>query len=238
MQSEVLQTYSDRGIELLNEYEARQVLKEYDIPCPTGAFVPVDEFDDGTQFHTALEAMGETPTYPLYLKAVSRDISSISDVGGVKRARRAKEVPDLVDGIRDGVEKAAPGTDLQGILATEDVSGEARELLLGASVDPQFGNVISLGIGGIYVEVYGDVEFRPLPVAPEDVQSMIDGLHGRGILEGFRGMAPADREALVDVTVRFARLIEENPEIREADINPLMVRPDGVVAADALFRLP
>jgi len=237
MESDVLSEYDERGIELLNEYEARQVLREYGIPCPTEVYVGADEFDGGDAFLDRLEAADGTPPYPLYLKAVSRDISSVSDAGGVRRVTAPEDVPDAVEEVLAGVEEYDPGARLQGVLATEDVSGGARELLLGATDDPQFGNVVSLGVGGIYVEVYGDVEFRVVPLSEADARSMIDGLEGREILEEFRGMAPADLDALVDVTVQFSRLVEENPEIREADVNPLMVGPDGVVAADALIRL-
>ena len=237
MKSERLQAYADSGIELLNEYEARQVLREYDIPCPTETFVATDAFDDGEAFLAELEDADDAPSYPLYLKAVSREISSMSDAGGVRRVAAPDDVPSTIDEMFEAIDAYDADASIQGVLATEDVSGETRELLLGATVDPAFGNVLSLGVGGIYVEVYGDVEFRVVPVTETDVRRMIDGLEGREILEEFRGMEAADREALVDVTLRFAELLEENPEIREADVNPLMVGPDGAVAADALIRL-
>lgn len=237
MESDTLSTYADRGIELLNEYEARQVLREYDIPCPTEVFVDADEFDDGEEFLNHLQAEDGVPSYPLYLKAVSRDVSSVSDAGGVRQVASEEEIPGVVDGMLEQMTEYDPSAEIQGVLATEDVSGDARELLLGSTVDPQFGNVVSLGVGGIYVEVYGDVEFRTVPLSKEDAWSMIDGLEGKAMLEEFRGMPAADLDALVDVAVEFSHLVEENPEISEADINPLMVGPDGVVAADALIRL-
>lgn len=237
MESDVLSEYDEHGIELLNEYEARQVLREYDIPCPTEVYLEADEFDDGRAFAAQLEAADESLSYPLYLKAVSRDITSTSDAGGVKQVDSVEEAPKAVDEILSQLEAYDADANLEGVLAMEDVSGETREMLLGSTVDPQFGNVVSLGVGGIYVEVYGDVEFRVLPLSDEDARSMVDGLEGREMLDEFRGMPAADLDALVDVTVQFARLVEENPEISEADINPLMVGPEGVVAADALIRL-
>lgn len=237
MESEILTELHEEGTELLNEYEARTVLREYDIPCPTEVFVEIDEFADGEAFQKRFEAADDRPSYPLYLKVVSRDVSSMSDAGGVERVTTPGAVPATVDRMLEQVRDREPDADVQGVLAMADVSGETRELLLGSTVDPQFGHVVSLGVGGIYVEVYGDVQFRVVPLSAGDARSMIDGLEGKEILDEFRGMAPADLESLVDVTVQFSRLVEENPEIREADVNPLMVGPDGVVAADALIRL-
>jgi acyl-CoA synthetase (NDP forming) len=237
MESDVLSDYEERGIELLTEYEARQVLREYDLPCPTEVYVEADDFEDGRAFAERLESADGAPSYPLYLKAVSRDISSISDAGGVRRVSSPAEVPGAVDEILSGVREYDADATLEGMLATEDVSGETRELLLGSTVTPEFGHVVSLGVGGIYVEVYGDVTFRVTPLADGDARSMIDGLEGRELLDEFRGMPAVDREALTDVILRFSRLIEENPEISEVDVNPLMAGPDGVVVADALIRL-
>lgn len=237
MESETLTQLHDEGIELLNEYEARQVLREYDVPCPTEVFVEADEFDDGDGFQEHFEAADGRPSAPLYLKVVARDVSSMSDVGGVSQVTDPAAIPETVDRMLEQVRENAPDAEIQGVLAMEEVAGETREFLLGSTVDPQFGNVVSLGVGGIYVEVYGDVEFRVVPVSEADARSMIDELEGREILDEFRGMAGADVDALVDATVQFSELVAENPEIREADINPLMVSPDGVVAADALIRL-
>jgi acyl-CoA synthetase (NDP forming) len=237
MDSDVLEDLDDRGIELLNEYEARQVLREYDVPCPTEVYVEADAFDGGTAFAERLAAADGAPSYPLYLKAVSRDVTSTSDAGGVRRVTSAGEVPRAVDDMLARFREYDPDATLDGVLATADVGGDARELLLGATQDPTFGTVVSLGVGGIYVEVYGDVEFRVVPLSDADARSMIEGLEGRAMLDEFRGMPPADLDALVDVTVQFSRLVDENPEIAEADVNPLMVGPDGVVAADALIRL-
>lgn len=237
MESDALAAYDDRGIELLNEYEARQVLREYEIPCPTEVFVEADTFDGGAAFADRLAAADGAPSYPLYLKAVSREVTSTSDAGGVRRVTSAEAVPTAVDEMLARVREYDADATLDGVLATADVAGDARELLLGATQDPTFGSVVSLGVGGVYVEVYGDVEFRVVPLSEADARSMIEGLEGRAMLDEFRGMPPADLDALVDVAVQFSRLVDENPEIAEADVNPLMVGPDGVVAADALIRL-
>ena len=237
MDSDVLAEYSDRGIERLNEYEARQLLREYDIPCPDEVLLAYDDGKSGADYLDEFRAAGDPPEFPVYLKVAARDIPSVSDAGGVERVGSVAEFAPAVDRLLDRVTGGEPTLGIQGIIAAEDVSDRARELLVGSTVDPQFGAVVSLGIGGIYVEIYRDVEFRVLPIEPADVRSMLRNLRGRELLAEFRGMPAVDETAVVDAVLSFSRLIEENPEIVEADINPLMARPDGVVAADALVRI-
>lgn len=237
MNSDALAEYADQGIEWLNEHEARTVLREYGIPCSDDIFLPYDEEKSGADYLDELQAADAAPDFPLYAKVAARAVTSVSDAGGVGRVSSADEFPDVAGRLLDSVADAQPGSEIQGLIATEDVSGDRRELLLGAAEDPQFGTVVSLGVGGIYVEVYRDVAFRMVPVEAADIRNMLDDLAGRDILEEFRGMPPVDKDELVDVVRSFAQLLEENPEITEADVNPLMVGPDGAVAADALIRL-
>lgn len=237
MESETLAALANRGIGRLNEFEARQVLREYDIPCPDEVLLESAEGKAGNEYLDEYQAAMGAPDFPLYLKLASREISSLSDAGGVERVGSNEEFAAAVDRMLERVTAVEPAAAIQGVLAVEDVSHQARELLLGSTVDPQFGSVVSLGIGGIYVEVYRDVEFRVPPVEAADVRSMLRNLEGRELLDEFRGMPPIDEDALVDAVISFSRLIRENPEIAEADVNPLMARPDGVVAADALLRI-
>ncbi len=237
MESDTLAALADRGIDRLNEYESRQILREYDVPCPDEIMLEFAAGKAGNEYLDAYEAASAAPEFPLYLKVAARDVSSVSDIGGVEQVGSRQEFAAAIDRMIDRVTGPETAAAIQGILAVEDVSERARELLLGSTVDPQFGPVVSLGVGGIYVEVYRDVEFRVLPIEAADVRSMLRNLDGRDLLGEFRGMPPVDEEAIVDAVLSFSRMIRENPAIAEADVNPLMARPDGVVAADALLRI-
>lgn len=237
MTSETLAEYADEGLELLNEYEARTVLSEYGIPRTDAVLLPYDEDRSGEDYREAYRAADDPPDFPLYLKVASRTITSVSDAGGVLRVASADAFVPSVERILANVAAHEPAAPIQGVIATEAVEGDYRELLLGGLHDPQFGSVVSLGMGGIYVEVYRDVEFRVVPLEAADVRGMIRNLRGRAALGAFRGMDPVDEDALVAAVLAFSALLEENPNVTEADVNPLLVGPDGVVAADALIRL-
>jgi acyl-CoA synthetase (NDP forming) len=110
-------------------------------------------------------------------------------------------------------------------------------MLLGAVRDPQFGPVVMVGFGGIYVEVQRDTAARLAPVTAMEAASMLDELRMAPVLAGVRGAPPVDRAALVESMSRFARLAADLSELTEIEINPLMVGPQGVVAVDARATL-
>ncbi|MGB9890342.1 MAG: acetate--CoA ligase family protein, partial [Anaerolineae bacterium] len=93
--------------------------------------------------------------------------------------------------------------------------------------------VVMFGLGGVFVEVFGDVAFRVAPLTRADAEEMIEEIRGKALLAGARGRPPADREALVEAILAFSRLLAENPAMAEIEINPLLVLPEGVVAVDA-----
>jgi len=238
MKSKILQELSKNGREILNEYEARQVLEEYGIPCPREVVVEYSEGKKGKDYLRDLKGMSSCPGYPAYLKIVSRDITSKTDAGAVRRVTSDEEATDAIDAIIRNAKRYKEGVEIQGILLSEDVStAETREIFLGSTVNEQFGHVISLGFGGIYVEVYKDVEFRVLPIEESDVYGMIDALKGKEILGKFRGMRPVNMDSLVKTVLKLSKMMEENPEIIELDVNPLLAGPDRLVAVDTLIRI-
>lgn len=237
MTSDRLAEYADAGHDWLNEHEARSVLREYEIPCSEDVFLSYEQGKSGEDYLREVQAATDPPEFPVYAKVVSRTIRSISDAGGVERIGSAAEFPAAVERVLQNVAETYSPAAIQGVIATADVAGDRRELFLGGGVDPQFGTIVSLGVGGIYVEAYRDVEFRLVPIDAADVREMLAELEGRTILDEFRGMAPVDEGALVEVVEAFSQLLADHPEITEADINPLMAGPDGAVAADALIRL-
>ena len=238
MKSKFLQELLAKGIELLSEYESRSILQEYGIPCPKEVMVGYREGKRGAEYLSELKKMDEWPGYPLFFKVVSRDIKSATDANAIRRATSDIEAASLIDTIINNAKKYKEEINIEGILASEDVSThETREMLIGSTVNEQFGHIISLGFGGVYVEVYKDVEFRVTPIKEMDVHNMIKHLRGRALLGAFRTARPVDMRLLVDTVLKVSKMVEENPEIVELDINPLIVGPDRAVAVDTLVRI-
>jgi acyl-CoA synthetase (NDP forming) len=105
------------------------------------------------------------------------------------------------------------------------------------SSDPQFGPLITFGLGGIYVETLKDVTFRVAPISVQEAEAMLSEIRAHAILEGVRGQPPLDKKAIVDTLLRISQLVEEFPEILELDINPLVVYPQGQGAIAIDMRL-
>jgi acyl-CoA synthetase (NDP forming) len=113
------------------------------------------------------------------------------------------------------------------------------EVIVGMTRDAQFGPLVAFGLGGVYVEVLGDVCFRVAPLTDRDVFEMVRSLRGYRLLEGYRGRPPADVAALEETLLRVARLAEEVPEVVELDLNPVLALPAGLGCAivDARVRI-
>jgi acyl-CoA synthetase (NDP forming) len=128
--------------------------------------------------------------------------------------------------------------DMEGVLIQRMITGGV-ELLIGVADDPLFGPLMAFGLGGILVEILADVKFRVTPLTDRDASEMIREIRGYRLLEGYRGHAPADVEAIEEVLLRISRMVEEIPEIRELDLNPVFALPpgQGCVVADSRFRV-
>ncbi len=210
----------------LSEHEAKQVLADAGIPVVEEQLAA--DVDEAVQF-------ADRVGYPVILKVDSRDIQHKSDIGAVTDAHDADEVRKRYDILMENVDDHAPDADVNGVLVGEMLSG--RELIVGVNTDPDFGHVIMFGLGGVFVEVLHDVQFRSIPITPYDAEQLIDGMKTRELLDGIRGENPADIDALIDILLDVSALIEDHPEIVELDINPLFANENGVVAADALIRV-
>jgi acyl-CoA synthetase (NDP forming) len=164
------------------------------------------------------------------LKAVGRDILHKSEAGlVVVGLRSAAQVRTAYQEILE----RAPGAD--GVLVCEQVSGGV-ETVVGVSQDDLFGPVVMVGLGGIFVEVLGDVSFRVPPFTKADAAAMVGELKSVAVLRGVRGRPKADVTALVDTLMKVQRMaVDLAGEMAELDINPLLVQPRGAVALDALI---
>jgi acyl-CoA synthetase (NDP forming) len=172
--------------------------------------------------------------FPAVLKIVSPDILHKSDPGGVKvrladEAAVAAAYRELMGNIARGA--SASRTRIEGVLVAP-CAPEGLECIVGMTRDPQFGPALMFGLGGVFVELLKDVSFRVLPIKRSDAEEMVREIKGYPLLQGIRGSGPRDVQAVVDFLVKMARLVEENPEIREIDVNPLRVYEKGVLALD------
>jgi acetyl-CoA synthetase (ADP-forming) len=216
------------GRRKLLEHEAYMLLEHYGLPVPRYALA--------RSLEEALEAASHVG-YPVVLKIVSPDIVHKSDVGGVVVGLRSEdEVAEAFARILENVKKRAPEARVYGVLVQHMVP-EGVEVIVGATRDPIFGAVVMFGLGGIFVEVLKDVSFRVVPLTEDDAEEMIREIKGYAVLKGVRGIARRDIAALKRIIMGVAKIMEELPEVRELDLNPVMSYPEGEGAAIADARI-
>ncbi len=173
--------------------------------------------------------------YPVVLKIASPDILHKTDVGGVKVGlESADQVRDAFDLMIYRTERFLPDAEIWGCQVQEMAPTGGLEVLIGMNRDPQFGPLVTFGLGGIYVEALKDVTFRVAPFTRLDAQAMLSEIRAKALLDGVRGKPPVDKDAIVDVLLRMGQLVQDFPEIAEFDINPLIVYPkdQGALAID------
>ena len=174
--------------------------------------------------------------FPLVAKAVAPGLLHKTEIGGViLDLDSAEAVAAAARTLRDRVE--ASGASLQAVLLQQQVSGSA-EAFVGVTTDPTFGPLVACGMGGTWVELLKDVEFRLPPVSDRDAAEMIDHLRLGKLIDGYRGKPPADRAAFEDLIQRISALVDITPELIELDLNPVILREpgQGAVVVDARIR--
>jgi acyl-CoA synthetase (NDP forming) len=212
------------GRTLLTEVEAKAVLQEAGVPVAATTLARTRE---------EAQEQADRVGYPVVLKVVSPDIAHKSDVGGVRLNLRDREaVGQAFDEIVGNAKRAVPQARITGV-AVQHMAPQGTEVIVGMTTDPQFGPVMMFGLGGIMVEVLKDVSFRLVPLEEKDAQQMIDEIKGRPVLAGVRGQPPADVEALKRTILKVSEFVQQRPEVRELDLNPVFAYPDGALAVDA-----
>jgi acyl-CoA synthetase (NDP forming) len=173
--------------------------------------------------------------YPVVMKVSSPDLLHKSDAGLVRvGVGSAKEVRAAHDELLEKARRADRRATIEGVLVSEMVKGGV-ETVVGVAQDDLFGPVVMFGLGGVFVEVLKDVTFRVPPFDRNEARRMVEEVKGFPLLDGARGKPKADVKALVDVILKVQRLaVDLSDVVAELDINPLVVRPKGVVALDAL----
>jgi len=176
--------------------------------------------------------------YPVVAKVVSPDLPHKTEAGAVAlNIQDQDQLAEAVQRIRASAQNYHPGYRDEGVLVQEMRRG-LGEALVGVTLDPLVGPVVTIGMGGILAEVYGDVSVHPAPAAVETTRKMIAGIRGFAPLRGYRGARPGDLESLAQLASALSRLMLD-PRVAEAEINPVIIGPegDGAVAVDALIRL-
>jgi acyl-CoA synthetase (NDP forming) len=210
----------------LSEWTSKQLLQAYGIKTSHDVLC--------TSAKQAVKAAEETG-FPVVMKVSSPDLLHKSDAGLVQvGVESPKAVRAAYDHLLGKAKKASAKARVEGVLVCEMVSGGV-ETLVGVSTDALFGPVVTIGLGGIFVEVFEDVTFRVPPFDADEARRAVEELKGVKLLHGVRGQKPVDVDALVDVVMKVQRLaMDLAGDVRELDINPLVVRPRGAVALDAL----
>ncbi len=225
--SEHISTAIESGKSVLTLEESRKIMELSGIPFNRSGLATSEE--------EAVKLANEIG-YPVVLKVVSPQVIHKTEAGGVKMGIDSdEEIRKAYNDIISSIKEKVPDAEIDGISVDEMVCG--TELIIGTSVDPQFGHMIMFGIGGIFVEIYKDVSFRLVPITPGDARDMLKEIKGKPLLEGARGRPKVDEKQLVDVLVKVSDLVSTFPKIREMDINPLIITEDGLVAVDARIVL-
>ena len=212
----------------LSEAESRRIVAGYG--------VPVSPFVTGTTTDAVIDAMAadDTVSYPVVAKLCGRAIAHKTERGLVRL--RIGDEPTLRSACDELLAKARPEDGEVGVLVSSMVDGN-RELIAGLNDDPQFGMTIMVGIGGILAEAIRDVSFRLVPITEVDAREMVDDLDTQRLLGEFRGEPVVDRQALTETLVALARVGAEEPGVRSADLNPLIVVNGRPIAVDALLEV-
>jgi succinyl-CoA synthetase beta subunit len=208
-----------KGQSTLSEVDAKCFLATFGIQVVQEVLSPNPE-------HAAQEARGIG--FPVVVKASGAGISHKTEVGGVALNLGSEEQ------VREAGRRLIAIDGCEALLVQEMVPGQ-REFICGMIHDDQFGPCVMFGLGGVMTEVLDDIVFRVAPLDPDDAQEMVEGIRARGLLGPFRCESAVQREALIQTLIALGEIGCQHPEVREVDINPLKITPEGKpVAVDAL----
>jgi len=207
-----------RGSGWLSTEESRLVLQAMRLPVAPGGVAKTAE---------EATALARGLGFPVAVKLASHRLVHKTEIGGVcLNLNDEASVRRAFEEIRGRLARENNLDAMEGVLVQPMVSG-GREVMVGMTQDPLFGPLVAFGLGGIDVEILGDICFRVTPLTDRDASEMVHGIRGSPLLEGYRGRPPVDVTALEDVLLRVSRLVEELPEIVELDLNPIFALPPG-----------
>lgn len=211
----------------LSEFESLNYLSGHGIPIPPQAVAATA--DEAVK---AAQKLG----YPVSVKIHSRDIQHKSDVGGVKlNIKDENGLREAFALIMDNCRKNAPEAVLEGVLL-KPMLRAGTEMIIGVNNDRDFGPMIMVGMGGVFVELFKDVQLAPAPLTMSQAEAMIGKLASYPLLNGYRGGPVCDKKALADLLVKISEMASEGKDtVKELDINPVFITEDGAAIADALL---
>ncbi len=209
---------------LLNEVESKRLLSE--------AGINTNATELAQSSGEAVE-LARRIGHPVVLKIASPDVVHKSDAGGVKIGVSGDDaVAAAYDEIVAAVQAAQPGARVDGV-SVQAMAEPGVEVIIGVSRDPQFGPLLMFGLGGVLVEVLGDVSFRVAPLTERDAAEMVREIKGFPILRGHRGSPPADLDAIERALLDLSRFVDSRPDVGEIDLNPIIAHAKGITAVDA-----
>ena len=213
---------------LLNEIESKTLVKSYKIPVVV------------TKLATSAKEARDIASklkFPLAMKIVSNDISHKSDVGGVVLGVSSlKEVDNNYKSMMRAVKKANKHALIQGV-AVQPMVDDGIELVVGVTTDQQFGPVLMFGLGGVFVEFMKDVSFKLIPLRKIDAKNILSEIKSKEILLGARGFPKIDLIKLQELILNVSNFVQDNPEIEEVDLNPVIANSKEMLAVDARIVL-
>jgi len=208
----------EEGRTNLLEDEGREILDAYGFPLPQSVVATTED-----EAVAAANKIG----YPIVMKISSPQIVHKSDAGGVKvNLTNDDETRDGFKTIMDNARKYDSNADIKGVLIVEMVKG-GKEMIIGSKLEPGMGPVVMLGMGGIYVEILKDVTFRLAPLTDQEANDMISSIKTKKLLDGVRGEEPSDINKLSECIQRLSQLVSDFKEIKELDMNPVLVMEKG-----------
>lgn len=227
--AQIIDQAHKRGRTILTEHESKQVLAAYGIPTTESRLASTE--DEAVE---AARGIG----YPVVLKIHSETITHKTDIGGVKLNLGSDDaVREAFRAIKTAVETKARPDDFMGVNVQPMVKLDGYELIVGSSVDTQFGPVLLFGSGGTLVEVFKDRSLGLPPLNTTLARRMMEQTKIHEALQGVRGRAAVNMNALEHLMVRFSQIVVEQPWIKEMDINPLLASPERLLALDARVLL-
>jgi len=226
--SKIFEQAKIEGRKFLLEPEAKTVCKDYGIPVTKLKIAKTAE-----QAVKYSEEIG----YPTVLKILSPDVIHKFDVGGViLNIKNQMEAKNAFNKIIENIKKHNKKARIYGVLVQE-MAPSSVEVIVGSIKDSQFGPTLMFGFGGTYVELMKDVSFRIAPIDEYDAKEMISEVKAYPILTGYRGQPPADIDALIKILLKVSNLVMDHQEIKELDLNPVMIYEKGVKIVDARIIL-
>ena len=208
----------ERGDAWLTDEETSKVLHAFAMPAAVRSLARTA--DDAAAFASVIG-------FPVVAKLASTKVPHKTELGVVRlNLKTPQDVREAFAGIVALGTEAVGASAIDGVLIQPMISG-GIETIVGVAHDPVFGPLVAFGIGGIQVEVFGDVQFRIAPLTDRDADDVLREIRGLPLLQGFRGRPPADMDALREVLLRVSRLAEEVPEISELDLNPVIALAPG-----------